>query len=53
MEHPFYYLSRKIKKYKSRRDSYKPDSKKWYKYDMLLKWAEYKLSEYVYSCKLN
>jgi hypothetical protein len=41
---PILYWKNRIKIYTARRDSYKVNSNKWRKYDMLLKKAEYQLA---------
>ena len=41
---PILYWKNRIKIYKSRCDSYKLNSNKWRKYDMLLKKSEYQLA---------
>jgi uncharacterized membrane protein YkgB len=41
---PILYWKNKIKIYMARRDSYKPKSNKWFKYNMLYKKAEYHLA---------
>ena len=48
-DNPILYWRNKIKVYKARRDSYKVESVKWRKYNMLYRKAQYNLALWKYN----